>query len=382
MIDLGIVRPGSTIYLPFASFAGSTGASAAASNLAVGDILIYKDGSTTQRASTSGFTLLDTDGLDFDGTTGINGVSIDLADNTTAGFYAAGSRYFVVIGPITVDTQTVNFVAATFAIGYPAAVLNTTIATLSSQTSFTLTAGPAEDDALNGLWVVIHDVASAVQLGTAVIDDYTGSSKTVTLAAGTTFTVAASDNIAVMGPAPLQPTTAGRKLDVSSGGEAGVDWANVGSPTTSVNLSATTISTSQVVASVSGAVGSVTGAVGSVTGNVGGNVTGSVGSVTGNVGGNVTGTIGGLTAAALKDFFDTDSTTTFASAVAGSVVKEIADNAGGGLTSTDIAETVCTYLFTFDTGETYSTAVAGSAVSEIVAGACDCAGPPAAGWKS
>jgi hypothetical protein len=70
-------------------------------------------------------------------------------------------------------------------------------------------------------------------------------------------------------------------------------------------------------------------------------VTGAVGSVTGNVGGNVAGTIGGLTAAALKDFFDTDSTTTFGSAVAGSVVKEIADNAGGGgLSAGDIADAV------------------------------------------
>lgn len=39
----------------------------------------------------------------------------------------------------------------------------------------------------------------------------------------------------------LMPTTDGRKLDVSSGGEAGVDWANVGSPTTTLNLSGTTI---------------------------------------------------------------------------------------------------------------------------------------------
>lgn len=70
----------------------------------------------------------------------------------------------------------------------------------------------------------------------------------------------------------LKPTTAGRTLDVSAGGEAGLDWANVGSPTTSLNLSGTTISTSQAVASVSGAVGSVTG-------NVGGNVVGSIGSV-------------------------------------------------------------------------------------------------------
>lgn len=59
----------------------------------------------------------------------------------------------------------------------------------------------------------------------------------------------------------LRPTTAGRTLDVSATGEAGVDWANVGSPTTTVGLTNTTISTSQQVASVSGAVGSVTAAV-------------------------------------------------------------------------------------------------------------------------
>lgn len=44
-------------------------------------------------------------------------------------------------------------------------------------------------------------------------------------------------------PGYLQPTTAGRTLDVSAGGEAGIDWANIGSPTTTVNLSATTIKT-------------------------------------------------------------------------------------------------------------------------------------------
>ncbi|MDZ4263914.1 MAG: hypothetical protein U1B30_16495, partial [Pseudomonadota bacterium] len=40
---------------------------------------------------------------------------------------------------------------------------------------------------------------------------------------------------------------------------AGVDWGNVGSPTTAQNLSATNIDVDQVVASVSGAVGSVAG---------------------------------------------------------------------------------------------------------------------------
>lgn len=59
----------------------------------------------------------------------------------------------------------------------------------------------------------------------------------------------------------LRPTVAGRTLDVSAGGEAGLDWANIGSPTTAQNLSATNIDVDQVVASVSGAVGSVTAGV-------------------------------------------------------------------------------------------------------------------------
>jgi hypothetical protein len=41
----------------------------------------------------------------------------------------------------------------------------------------------------------------------------------------------------------LKPTVAGRTLDVSSGGEAGIDFANIGSPTTTVNLSGTTVAT-------------------------------------------------------------------------------------------------------------------------------------------
>ena len=41
----------------------------------------------------------------------------------------------------------------------------------------------------------------------------------------------------------LKPTTAGRTLDVTATGEAGIDWANIGSPTTTVNLSGTTVKT-------------------------------------------------------------------------------------------------------------------------------------------
>lgn len=46
----------------------------------------------------------------------------------------------------------------------------------------------------------------------------------------------------------LMPTTAARTLDVSAGGEAGMDWANVGSPTSTVGLSGTTVKTATDVA--------------------------------------------------------------------------------------------------------------------------------------
>lgn len=122
----GPVPAGTSLYIPFTTYAGSTGASATCSGLAVTDVEIYKNGSTTQRASDAGIALLDTDGIDFDGITGLHGFSIDLSDNTDSGFFAVGSWYWVVVSAITVDSQTVTFLAATFRIapaegitGYP-----------------------------------------------------------------------------------------------------------------------------------------------------------------------------------------------------------------------------------------------------------------------
>ncbi len=61
----------------------------------------------------------------------------------------------------------------------------------------------------------------------------------------------------------------------------------------------------------------------------------AVASVTGNVGGNVTGTVGGMTAGGWATAFTVNSTKTYADAVAGSVVSEIAVNAGSGGGGTD-----------------------------------------------
>lgn len=110
------VEADDTLPVLFDSFDGGTGASITLTGLAATDIEIYKDGGTTQRASDNGYTLLDTDGIDFDGITGIHGFSIDLSDNSDAGFYAVGAWYHVVVSSVTIDGQTVNFIACAFRI--------------------------------------------------------------------------------------------------------------------------------------------------------------------------------------------------------------------------------------------------------------------------
>ena len=212
MLNLGRVKPGTTLRIPFASFDKDDGSSVTMTNFVVADIIVYKDGSTTERASTSGFTAT----TDFDAKTGKHIAIITLSDNTTAGHFAAGSEYLVAIDAVTIDGVTTGGWIARFTIGYEGAILDTTIATLASQTSFTLTAGPAENDAIKGMWCIILDVASAVQLGYAIVSAYTGSTKTVTLAAGTTFTVATTDNISIMGLAPVMPVVPGRQLSVDA----------------------------------------------------------------------------------------------------------------------------------------------------------------------
>jgi hypothetical protein len=201
LLDLGTVRPGSTIRIPYSTFAGSTGASATQTGLATTDIQIYKDGGTTQRASQSGFTVT----TDFDTSTGLQLVAIDLADNTTTGFYSAGSEYLVAVADVTVDSQTVRFWLARFTIGYPDAILNTTINTLTSQTVFTLTAGSTDASAYIGCPVILHDVASATQIEIGFISAYAVTSRQVTLAADPgIFTIAAGDNVSIMMPSNVR----------------------------------------------------------------------------------------------------------------------------------------------------------------------------------
>jgi len=282
---VGDFPTGSVVRFMFATNLGTGARADPSSAWEAADVRVYKDGSTTERSSTAGFTVTST----YDSMTGVTFVAIDTSDNTDSGFYAAGSDYHVVLYPDeTVDSVAVSAPIAHFSIDNRKLLRPATAAR-----QLVVDASGLAD-------------ANMVKMGP------TGS--------GTAQT-ARDIGTSVL----LSNGTGTGQLKLASGYVA-MTWADIGAPTTTVNLSGTTVKTltdkvagitgtidtfddfvsatgkvtlaatqtfdntgtwtgnitgnlSGSVGSVSGAVGSVTGAVGSVTGNVGGNVTGSVGSV-------------------------------------------------------------------------------------------------------
>lgn len=95
------------VCIPFDAFAAAT-----VTGFVASDVLIYKDASTTQRTSASGIAVT----TSFDAQVGLEMITIDLSDNTDAGFYAAGHEYQVGVADIVVDGQVTRFWAATFSI--------------------------------------------------------------------------------------------------------------------------------------------------------------------------------------------------------------------------------------------------------------------------
>lgn len=225
MIDLDIVRPGSTIRIPFGSYDGGTGASITASAFVAADIQIYKDGGVTQRASASGITAT----VDFSGEIGIHTLFIDLSDNTTANFYEAGSEYFVVVGPITIDGQTVRFPTARFIIGYKDAILNTTIATLASQTSFTLEDGSLLANVYRGCTILVHQLDDEFDVAIGYISAYAVTTKTITLSVDPDgHVMVAGDHVAIFMPANVEAWRRELVAVPTVGGVPEVDLTHIG----------------------------------------------------------------------------------------------------------------------------------------------------------
>ncbi len=85
-------------------YASNAAGGASAARTTAGAYRVYKNISTTERTSIAGIS----DFSGFDSVTGLNAVTIDLSNNTDAGFYAAGNDYVVVLVGAVVDSLTVN----------------------------------------------------------------------------------------------------------------------------------------------------------------------------------------------------------------------------------------------------------------------------------
>ena len=151
----------------------STGASV--NRTTAGVIRVYKNTSVTERTSVTGIT--DTSG--FDSVTGLNSLSIDLSNNTDAGFYAAGNDYVVVLVGAVIDTQTVNVPLFQFSIEnrYPSianAVWNALLSshvtanTFGAKTVRALSTSPSSEVAINAN---NHIAANVHQFQNNVITD-------------------------------------------------------------------------------------------------------------------------------------------------------------------------------------------------------------------
>ena len=122
--------------------------------------------------------------------------------------------------------------------GTPAISVYKDNSTTQSTTGVTLT---VDFDSVTGLNHVAIDTSADGTFYAA------GSFFDVVITTGTVDSVSAVGTVVgrftIRKNSALKPTTAGRTLDVSAGGEAGLDWANIGSPTTTVALSGTTVGT-------------------------------------------------------------------------------------------------------------------------------------------
>jgi hypothetical protein len=79
----------------------------------------------------------------------------------------------------------------------PNVLLSAEIATVASQTSFTLATGSDQDDAYNDQQIVLYDDSNSDYPSVRTVSDYTGSTKTVTINSAPDFTLGTDDSVKI-----------------------------------------------------------------------------------------------------------------------------------------------------------------------------------------
>jgi len=275
---------GATVYIPFNTFSSDDpSASVTITNLVNTDVHVHKNGGTTQRNNAAGVTM----SVDYDGITGNHLIALDTSDNTVAGFWVAAGEYQVRVEGTTVDGATVNAWVGAFSIERSGGAL----ALLKNATY-----------GLSAIETLVDDLESRIGTPSDL-----GSGATV---AGNLVDIEAqTDDIGAAGAGLTALATAAELAKVPKSDGASSWNATALAAIQSECNDALVAYDPPTKAELDTAVANVS--------------------------------VDEIQATALADLFNTDSATTYAAAVAGSVVKEIADNAGGSaLTEAGIADAV------------------------------------------
>lgn len=162
------------------------------------------------------------------------------------------------------DTIDVKFTTRRFSTGAPHSLSGGTVAAYVGNGTTEITSGvtlTADFDSRTGL----NNVRVVASGGNGFA---AATNVQLVITAGTVDSVSVVGEVvgefSIENRSAVMPTTAGRTLDVSAGGCAGIDWANVENQSETVNLEDTAIASAQLVASVSGTVGGV--AAGGISG--------------------------------------------------------------------------------------------------------------------
>jgi len=109
---------------------------------------------------------------------------------------------------------TANALEQAAASGTPTMLLDTTVATVNSQTSFDLAAGPAGADGINGQTAVLYDADNSDSPSVRTITDYDEVNTRIIIDSAPDFTVVAGDGVKVfVAPPGTTPPTAAQVAD-------------------------------------------------------------------------------------------------------------------------------------------------------------------------
>jgi hypothetical protein len=118
--------PGDTLYIPYATY-NDSGASINDTGIDIADVVVFKNGGVTKRATDSGIHIGDTgaagDTGQYGDNIGLNRISLRIYNTSDdTGFYDEGSQYHVaIVNGLSIDAREVNFFPAVFELGTPRA---------------------------------------------------------------------------------------------------------------------------------------------------------------------------------------------------------------------------------------------------------------------